>query len=112
MITVKEFNSIATEDEFDNWFRDILINKKEVSGDCWFEIYCADFLNEVDKIVEHENEGRWSVPVSIIFKFEEKYYSIWYNRGLTECQDNEWPDQIAIPVKEVEVKHYEWVEDK
>lgn len=112
VITAGEFNNIAHEGEFDDWFRDILINKKKVSGDCWFDIYYADFLNEVDKIVNYESEGRWSVPVEIIFEFEGKYYSIWYKRGLTEYQDNEWLDQIAVPVKKVEVKHCEWIEDK
>lgn len=72
MITVEEFNKIAVEDKFDDWFRDILINKKEVSGDCWLEIYYADLLNEVDKIVDYEKmRGVGAFPLKLSLRLEE-----------------------------------------
>lgn len=72
MITLEEFNKIAVEDKFDDWFRDILINKKEVSGDCWLEIYYADLLNEVDKIVDYEKmRGVGAFPLKLSLRLEE-----------------------------------------
>lgn len=72
MITVEEFNKIAVEDKFDDWFRDILINKKEVSGDCWLEIYYADLLNEVDKIVDYEKmRGVGAFQLKLSLRLEE-----------------------------------------
>lgn len=108
MITIEDFNKVP-ENKLYDWLEDILVNKKKLTGDCWKEIYYSGFLNEVERKVNFENEGRWNVPVSIIFEFNNTYYSIWYLRGLTECQESEWETQNAVPVKKVEVMTYKWV---
>lgn len=108
MITVEDFNGVP-DVELTNWFEDILVNKKELTGKCWKELYYAGMLNEIETVADFNNAGRWYIPVNLIFEFNNNFYSIWYDRGLTEHQENEWEDQSAVPVKKVEVKSYQWV---
>lgn len=57
-------------------------------------------LQEV-KTIKGEN-NRWSQSCEIILKVEGKLYSLEYDRGLTENQENEYYPQIAEEVAEVE----------
>ena len=57
-----------------------------------------------------DGHGRWvEYMTSIIELGNGDYYSLSWERGLTEYQDNEFEDQIAIPVEKKEVITYEWV---
>lgn len=57
-------------------------------------------LQEV-KTIKGEN-NRWSQNCEVILKVEGKLYSLEYDRGLTENQENEYYPQIAEEVAEVE----------
>lgn len=72
------------------------------------------FLNGTD-LSEHElrelqdwaiddiekGESRWSMRTQSIIIFEDKYYAIDWDRGLTECQENYFGNQ-PYEVKRVE----------
>lgn len=45
-------------------------------------------VEEFNKVPD--NEGRWYVPVYIIFEFNSTYYSIYYDRGLSEYRESQW----------------------
>ena len=52
-------------------------------------------------VEEEEDEARrWYSRVEVIFKVNnERFFRVWYDRGLTECQDNEYEEQIAVEVE-------------
>lgn len=63
------------------------------------------------KIVEEIDEGehhRWYYIVSYIFELDNKFYCVYEQRGNTECQESEFPDQIIQEVKRVPITTYEW----
>ena len=64
---------------------------------------------EVENLVwEHEVERiqgedrRWSRTNTSIVMINDKTYSVYWEHGLTEGQDNEYESQTAIEVKQVE----------
>ena len=61
---------------------------------------------------ELEEPHRWVTPVITIIEFYGHYYRIYWYRGNTECQDNEYESQVLKEVvktkKVVEVE--EWIE--
>lgn len=79
--------------------QDLLFNGK--SGD----------LTKVDE-VEGENR-RWSRTNQVIFKDKEgKFYSVEWEEGLTEEQENEFYEQEAVEVCPVEKVIITWEEAK
>ena len=57
---------------------------------------------------------RWVTPVTTIIEFLSHYYRIYWCRGNTECQDNEYESQILEEVEKVKkiVEIEEWVTKK
>lgn len=51
---------------------------------------------------QEEDEGRWTKHMRAIVELCGDLYSIEYERGLTECQENEYPYQ-PVKVKKVEL---------
>jgi hypothetical protein len=70
------------------------------------DFVCKDYdrteFNQVDEI--EGDDRRWYRRVTLIFKKIEtgKFYSICYDKGLTENQENDYWDQDAIEVIKVE----------
>ena len=55
---------------------------------------------------------RWVTPVITIIEFFGHYYRIYWYRGHTECQDNEYESQVlkeVVKVKKI-VEVEEWIE--
>ena len=49
---------------------------------------------------EEEEPRRWYSRKEVIFKVNNKrFFRVWYDRGLTECQDNEFEEQVAVEVE-------------
>ena len=58
--------------------------------------------SDVEIICEEEGyEHRWWREIYTVFEACGRYFSITWNRGLTENQENEWPYQ-PVEVKKVE----------
>lgn len=52
-------------------------------------------------VEEEEDEARrWYSRTEVIFKVNnERFFRVWYDRGLTELQDNEFEEQVAVEVE-------------
>lgn len=54
-----------------------------------------------------EDNSRWSLEYEMIFKFKDKYYRTWYERGATECQDERPYEYDDDEIEVVEVEPFE-----
>lgn len=84
------------KEAFDEWERKMM---------AWGEVG-----TEVDQI---ENDtGRWTTYMTTVFKIGDRYFAIDWDRGLTECQENEYCSQ-PVEVTKREYKRTimvtEWV---
>lgn len=62
-------------------------------------IYSDTHIDDVEL-----DSGRWTEYLQMIYEINGKYYAVYWERGLTECQDNEFYSQVAeevIPIDEV-----------
>lgn len=86
-----------------------IIQKKEIEVEDLSELIC--FYN-VDEI-EH-GHSRWTAHMETIIEFHGKHYSIDWERGLTEYQEDEIYPQILQEVEKVKVVREveEWVVKK
>ena len=88
------------------------------SGDPKFtyEELKAMSYEDVGNYVETVEYGRhrWYQVVATIFEVNGRYFAVSWNRGLTECQDNEFDWSEVYEVEKKEVVTFEWVykEDK
>jgi len=73
-------------------------NGVQLTGD---EVEKAIWSFDQVKIISGDNR-RWSRSCEVIIKVKGKLYSLEYDSGLTECQENEYFPQIAEEVKEIE----------
>lgn len=93
-------------------FRGKLLNKSFTEGELKDLAWC-DVDADVEMITQEEGEQhRWTQDVSTIFEFEGKYYSLDWDRGLTEYQENEFytqPYQVEKGVKTIEVTNWKAV---
>ena len=90
-----------------------LKSKTKLTDDEVYRIVIGDSDNIVIEAEESGDHGRWTEYVAIIVKtIEDEYYEIWYERGLTEYQENYYEAQIARQVKPVKrmIEVIEWEE--
>lgn len=65
-----------------------------------YEYYPCDDPNLVVAARIEEEDRRWSRCVKIIFKVNgERYFRIYYDKGLTECQEDYFEEQVAVEVE-------------
>ena len=72
----------------------ITLTEKEVK-----DIIYKEYKN-IQVIEENGDEDldRWTRPVEVIFQYKDNFYSLYYQQGLTEYQENEYPAQEAVQV--------------
>lgn len=89
-----------------------ILNGEEISGEVWQVVH--DNLDIVDTTSDMDGAGRWTIPEDIIFKLDGRFFCIWFSRGLTEYQEDEWEDQVAIEVcpKQITVTTWEVVDNE
>lgn len=80
---------------------------------------CNDFDN--DNYVENVgrvyddfcNSSRWTITCTKIVRFNsDRYYSFWYEAGLTEMQEDEWYDQKPQIVRWKKIEKRIWEEEE
>ena len=96
--------------DFDKYETDILakIDAGEKLEECDIRDLVFDY--EIDKI-EH-GSGRWTTTVETIIELCDRTFSITWERGLTECQENEFYNQPVEVRKRTYVKPVvvtEWI---
>lgn len=89
-----------------NYFRELLNSRKEFSED-----ELIDFIDEYEVTREYGENRRWSRSVTSICEFDNKFYAIDWDEGLTEMQPDEYYDFQPYPVKPIEkqITVVEWV---
>lgn len=84
-----------------------IVNGEELSADEVQYIYYGEVFPPVDRI--GGDEGRWYRHITVVYEINGSYYSIYYYKGLTEYQKDEFESQVADEVEKRPVTTYEWV---
>lgn len=84
-----------------------IVNGEELSADEVQYIYYGEVFPQVDYI--GGDEGRWNRYITVVYEINYSYYSIYYYKGLTEYQEDEFESQVADEVEKRPVTTYEWV---
>ncbi len=50
--------------------------------------------------------GRWMEHIVALYKSGDFYYGVKFDRGLTECQENEYCAQVPHKFERIEIKSY------
>lgn len=82
------------------------LSGKRLADDEWkYLIYKGDEVAVVE-----DDPRRWYKWVEVIVRWKDKYYSIGYDEGLTECQEDDYSDSGIYEVKPVKrmVEVTEW----
>lgn len=61
--------------------------------------YSKDDIKEIERdVISH---GRWTDTIEIVFKVNatSKVYSVTFEQGLTECQEDEYEEQYAVEME-------------
>ena len=85
-----------------------IVNGEELSADEVQYIYYGEVFPQVDYI--GGDEGRWTRYITVVYEINNSYYSIYYYKGLTECQENEFENQVANKVEKRPVTTYKLIE--
>lgn len=68
---------------------------------------------EMDTVEEIEGEDRrWSRTIQTIFKADDRYFSIYWEKGLTEMQENEYyyqPEEVKLVEETKTITVRNWV---
>lgn len=84
------------KETFDEWERRMM---------AWGEVG-----TEVDQI--ENGSGRWMTYMTTVFKIGGRYFAIDWDRGLTECQENEyWNQPVEVTKRQYEktIVVTEWI---
>lgn len=109
MITYEQYRGFENpQEEIEN----AILRREEISGEVWQVVH--DNFDIIATESDMDDAGRWTVPEDIIFKLDNRFFCIWFNRGLTEYQENEWEDQVAVEVrpKQITITTWEAVENE
>lgn len=104
MITYKQYCGFANKMEE---IETAILNGEVVAGEVWKRIIGE--LDIVDTESDMNDAGRWTVPVSIVFKLDGRFFRVWLEQGLTEYQNDEWEDQKAVEVRPTQITITSWV---
>lgn len=77
---------------------------REILQDLANEDHSPEYEIVSNELVDH---SRWSLSYEMIFKYRDKFYRTWYNRGATECQDESPYEYEPSEIELVEVEPYE-----
>ena len=98
---------------YEEHFQEIILKKIEnkewlTAEDVELLINNDDFYIETVVIDKYD----WTELVNTIIKLGGKYYSVYWQRALTENQENFFESQLAIEVEKRAIETYSWVEVK
>lgn len=76
--------------------------------DIVYERVCPEGFEWVDKYSSNYDR-RGSRIEFVVLKKDDKFYELWWEKGLTESQENYFEDQELQEVVKKEITTYEWV---
>lgn len=92
-----------------------ILNKEELSEHEVYSIIIEEFSPDI-KVVEENSYGnrRWTETRGIVIQIENRYFTLWWESGLTEYQENYYPVQIAEEVRPQKkmIEITEWISVK
>lgn len=107
----KEQNEKYYEEHFEEIILKKIANKEQLTAkDVEMLIYEDGFNIETVVIDKYD----WTELVNTIIELDGKYYRVYWEQALTECQDDIFESQLAIEVEKKKkiIETYEWVEIK
>lgn len=105
------FTSDSTLDDIIRWYD---MGKPECDIDetyYWNNIY-MQVLEEGKRVdIVYDEPRRWTRWCEVIIEYNGRYFSVGYDEGLTECQENEYnySDIIEVIPKEEVITVRKWV---
>lgn len=89
-----------------------LIDRLHAKDGMFDEDELKNLIDEYECDRVNGKNRRWTRTVSSIIKVENEYFSIDWEEGLTECQENSYMDQpVAVKPVEKQITVTEWVID-
>lgn len=85
-----------------------ILNKEILTEEEVQEVILEGLLDVV--VIEElfDELHRWSMPVTAIVRVKDRFFSLNYQRGLTEYQESGYEAQVAEEVEAHEVIKIEW----
>ena len=106
---IKEQSTRYYEEHFQEIILKKIENKERLTAeDVELLINDDDFYIETVVIDKYD----WTELVNTIIKLGDKYYRVYWQRALTENQENFFEHQLAIEVEKRAIETYTWVEIK
>lgn len=106
---IKEQNTRYYEEHFEEIILRKIENKEWLTAeDVELLINEDNFYIETIVIDKYD----WTELVNTIIKLGGKYYSVYWQRALTENQENFFESQLALEVEKRAIETYSWVEIK
>ena len=106
---IKEQDTKYYEEHFEEIILKKIENKEWLTAeDVELLINNDDFYIETVVIDKYD----WTELVNTIIKLGDKYYRVYWQRALTENQENFFEHQLAIEVEKRAIETYAWVEIK
>lgn len=93
----------------DQYLKNKILNGVELTSNEVYDIIMEDTGIEVIEAI-FTSETRWSICEKVIIKIDDRHFSLGYNRGKTENQENEYYSQIAEEVEQKEIVITKWVQ--
>ena len=98
---------------YEEHFQEIIL--KKIENKEWLTAEDVELLiNEDNFYIETVviDKYDWTELVNTIIKLGGKYYSVYWQRALTENQENFFESQLALEVEKRAIETYSWVEIK
>ena len=94
------YEELSTKEKILNGIK---LSHEEVSGLIWGEYEDIP----VQTAIEGE-DTRWQRYITVILKVDDRFFMIYYMKGLTEFQENDYEGQVAVEVVPVQVMVTDW----
>lgn len=106
---IKEQDTKYYEEHFEEIILRKIKNKEKLTAkDVEWLVNDDNFYIETVVIDKYD----WTELVNTIIKLGGKYYSVYWQRALTESQENFFESQLALEVEKKTIETYSWVEIK
>lgn len=105
-----------TKKDFENKLYNKSFSQEELENLLWLDFQCIDDELDLQGIDEIKDNylNRWSRPASFIFIYNNEFFEIDYDEGLTELQKNcnfSQPYKVQKIEKQITITEWEEIKD-
>ena len=94
------YEELSTKEKILNGIK---LSYEEVSGLIWEEYEDLPIQTTVEG-----DDTRWQRYIDVVIKVDDRFFMLYYMQGLTEFQDNDYEEQVAVEVVPVQVMVTDW----